>query len=108
MSTDRDFKLKETLRELAAEFFSRESNRTSLITVTDVEILNRGSKARILITVMPENQENAAIDFANRQLLEFKQHVMDHSRIARIPFFEIVLDKGEKNRQRIDEIEKTI
>jgi len=106
--TQKDLKLKETLRELAAAFFSRESNRTSLITITDVEVLNRGSKARILMTVMPENQEHAAIDFAGRQLMDFKQYVMDNSRIGRIPFFEIVLDKGEKNRQRIDEIEKTI
>ncbi len=96
------------IRELAAEFFSRESNRTSLITVTGVEILNRGSKARILITVLPENQETAALDFAHRQLSEFKQHVMEHSRIGHVPFFEVTLDVGEKNRQRIDEIEKTI
>ena len=96
------------IRELAAEFFSRESNRTSLITVTGVEILNRGSKARILLTVLPENQENAALDFAHRQLTDFKQHVMQHSRIGHVPFFEVALDVGEKNRQRIDEIEKTI
>jgi ribosome-binding factor A len=106
--TQKDHKLQEIIRELAAEFFSRESNRTSLITVTGVEILNRGSKARILMTVLPENQENAAIDFAHRQLSAFKQHVMEHSRIGHVPFFEVAIDTGEKNRQRIDEIEKTI
>ncbi|MDE1975043.1 MAG: hypothetical protein KGI49_00830 [Patescibacteria group bacterium] len=103
MST-KDLKLKEIIRELAAEFFSRQSNRTSLITITDVELLSRNRRARILFTVMPENQEGAAVDFAHRQLTDFKQYVQDKSRIARIPYFEVAIDKGEKNRQRLDEI----
>ncbi len=100
----KDQKVKEILRDLAADFFSRESNRTSLITVTSVDLKSRGSRATILITVLPESQEQAAAEFANRQLTEFRQYVMDNSRIARIPYFEVTIDQGEKNRQRIDEI----
>ena len=33
---------------------------------------------------------------------------MEHSRIGYVPFFEVAIDVGEKNRQRIDEIGKTI
>ena len=106
--TQKDDKLKEILRELAAEYFSRQSNRQSLITVTGIELFNRGSKARILITVMPEEQEQAAVGFIHRQLTDFRQHVREHSRIGHIPFFEVAIDVGEKNRQRIDEIEKSI
>lgn len=102
--TQKDQKLKENIRELAAEFFSRQSNRTSLITITDVEILNRGSKARILATVLPEGEEKTAIDFMHRQLTAFREHVMNNSRIGHIPFFEVAIDYGEKNRQHIDEI----
>ena len=101
-------KVKEILRGLAADFFSRESNRQSLITITDVELLSRGGKANILMTVMPESMEKAAIEFAHRQLTDFKEYVSEHSRIARIPFFEVKIDYGEKNRQKIDEIGKTI
>lgn len=101
-------KLRDAIRELAAEYFSRESNRTSLITITAVEISPKGNTARILITVMPENQEAAALDFMHRQLSDFKQYVFEHMRIGHVPFFEVAIDKGEKNRQRIDEIEKTI
>ena len=106
--SQKDDKLKEIIRELAAEYFSRESNRQSLITVTGIELFNRGSKARILITVLPEEQEEAAVSFIHRQLTEFRQHVMEHSRIGHVPYFEVAIDVGEKNRQRIDEIEKTI
>ena len=100
----KDEKMKEVIRELAAEFFSRESNRTSLITVTAVELRSRNSRATILFTVMPENQENAALDFMTRQLSDFREYVGNHARMMRVPFFDIAVDKGEKNRQRIDEI----
>jgi len=102
--SQKDEKLKETLRELAAAFFSRESNRQSLITVTKVEIWNRGGAAKIYITVLPEDKEQDALEFAHRQLTRFKEYVIEHSRIGRIPFFEVAIDHGERNRQRIDEI----
>jgi len=106
--TQKDEKLKELIRELAAEYFSRESNRQSLITITDVELFSRGGKARILMTVLPESAEQSAVEFAHRQLTDFRQYVMEKSRIGRIPFFEVAIDVGEKNRQRIDEIEKSL
>lgn len=102
--SQQDNKVKEIIRELAATFFSRESNRQSLITITDVEVGGRGSTATILMTVLPENQEEAAVNFAHRQLTDFRKYVMDNSRIARVPFFEVRIDKGEKNRQKLDEI----
>ena len=106
--TNKDLKLKEILRELAAEYFSRQSNHQSLITITDVEVFNHGSKARILITVMPENAEQSVIEFMHRQLTEFRQHVMENSRIGHVPFFEVAVDVGEKNRQRMDELSKNL
>lgn len=108
MTNQKEDKLKELIRELAAEYFSRESNRQSLITITDVEIFSRGGKARILMTVLPETAETNALEFAHRQLTDFRQYVMDKSRIGRIPFFEVAIDIGEKNRQKIDELSKKL
>lgn len=104
----KDEKMKEVLRELAAQYFQRESNRTSLITITGVELYSRNSRAKILFTVLPENQEAAVLDFMNRQLSDLREYVGEHARMMRVPFFDVAIDKGEKNRQRIDEIEKTI
>lgn len=106
--SQKDDKVKEIIRELAAEYFSRESNRTSLITVTGIELKARGSRALILVTVLPENQEAAVLDFMHRQLSEFREYVSSHARLMRVPFFEAAIDKGEKNRQKIDEIEKSL
>lgn len=100
--------MRELIRELAGDYFARESNRQSLITITNVEIENKGSKARLLITVMPEDQEEAAVSFMHRQLTEFRQYVMGKARLMRVPYFEVAVDKGEKNRQRLDEVSKTM
>ncbi len=108
MDQQKDNKLKEILRELAATYFSRESNRQSLITITDVEVINRGSRARILMTVLPVSKEEDAVNFAHRQLTEFREYVMKNSRIGHVPFFEVAIDVGEKNRQRIDELGKSL
>ncbi len=104
----KDEKMKEIIRELAAEYFQRESNRTSLITITGVELRSRNSRATILFTVMPENQEAAALDFMTRQLRDLREYVGDHARMMRVPFFDVALDRGEKNRQKIDEIERSV
>jgi len=108
MSQQKEQKMKEVLRELASEFLMRESNRTSLITITGVELFSRGARAKILFTVLPENQEAAALDFFTRRLGDLREYVQNHARMMRVPFFEATIDIGEKNRQRIDEIEREV
>lgn len=101
-------KLRELIRELAAQYFQRESNGQSLITVTSVETWARGGKARILVTVLPESQEETAVKFIHRQLTDFRKYVMERARLMRVPHFEVAIDTGEKNRQQIDEIERKL
>jgi ribosome-binding factor A len=102
--SDRDLKIKEAIKEAAAQFLSRESNRKSLITVTDVVLSPDGKEADILFTVLPTTQEAAAVDFANRKRAEFKQFLFAKFKLGRVPFMTFGIDKGEKHRQRIDEI----
>jgi len=102
--TQKTEKIKEIIRELAAAYFSRESNRQSLVTITDVQMHSRGSRATILITVLPVDKEADALEFVHRHLGHFKEYVTENSRIARVPFFDVKIDTGEKNRQRIDAI----
>ena len=104
MNQIKESKLKDVIKALAADFFSKESNRKSLITITDVEIKSRGSRAIILFTVLPIDQENAALDFMRRQLSDFRGYVTENSRMQRVPYFEVKIDSGEKNRQKIDGI----
>ncbi len=98
----KDERLGDMIRELAARFLQAESNRTSLITVTHVTVFDKGKQATIYITVMPEDKEAMALDFAKRMRGEFRQYVLSHSKIGRIPFFNFELDLGEKTRQKLD------
>jgi ribosome-binding factor A len=100
----KESKLKETIKELAAEYFSRESNRTSLITITNVELMSRNTRATILFTVLPQTQEPAALGFMHRQLSDFREYVNEHARMMRVPYFDVAVDEGEKNRQKIEDI----
>lgn len=101
---ERKEKIAELVKQLSAQFLERENNRTSLITVTNCIISSDLKKATILITVLPEKKEFTALDFAKRKRKDLRKFLQKNMRIKIIPFIDIQIDKGEKNRQRIDEL----
>jgi ribosome-binding factor A len=103
-TTFRDEKLKDQIRKWAADFLQRESSRVSLITVTDVKLSTDAKEATILFTVLPEDKADAALEFARRQLSDFREFINKKVKAGRMPFFHFDIDRGEKHRQRIDEI----
>ncbi len=105
---ERDEKLKELIRKVAGEFMQKESNHMSLITITDVSVSDKGQRATIFFTVLPEGKEKGALDFAKRKRAEFREAFAKQARIRAIPFFDFEIDKGEKNRQVIDEISRNV
>jgi ribosome-binding factor A len=58
----------------------------------------------IFMTVLPENKEDAAINFAKRMRSELRHYVMKRLPVKVIPFFEVEIDYGEKNRLHVDEL----
>lgn len=101
-SSNRHQQIEQLLTEIAADFFNKESNRTSLITVTRASVSENRQRATIFFTVLPETHEQPALEFANRNKEHFREFFKKHARLKRIPQFEFTLDFGEKNRQRID------
>ncbi len=99
-------KIENIVQKVASEFIERESNRNSLITVTRVYIPSDLKRATILFTVLPEGQEENALNFLKRLGSEFKEYFMKHAKVGRIPFFDFELDKGEKIAQRIRDLEE--
>ena len=94
----------QVLRDAAAEFVSRESNRKSLITVTSLSLSNDFSKATVLISVYPEKAEKEALDFLKRKRGELRTYLGKKIKTKRIPFVDFEIDTGEKERRRLDEI----
>lgn len=92
------------IAKLAAEYLGRESNRTSLITVIRTEILNRGKKAIVLFTVLPDSEEKAALAFARRKRFDFRKFITKKKILGFTPQIDFQIDIGEKNRQRIEKL----
>ncbi len=100
--------LKDLIKKVAGEFIQKESNYTSLITITDVSLAERGKRSNIFFTVLPENKEEAVLDFLKRKRSDFREFFKGRSRMRALPFFDFEIDKGEKNRQHIDEIARNV
>lgn len=92
------------LMHLAGEFFARESNRESLITVTTADVSPDLRNVKIYFSVLPEKFEESALNFAKRNRTEFREYIKSHSRMQYLPTVDFALDYGEKNRQRVDEL----
>jgi len=95
-------KLPELLKHLAAEFIERESNRSSLITITNALLSQNGQHVKILFTVLPDNQEKTVLEFLQRKKKDFFEFVDKNAKIGRMPRVDFAIDAGEKNRQRIE------
>ncbi len=104
--SERQEKISHEIRKLAAIFLEREGDKTSLITVTRVDISPDLKRSTIFISVLPDDKAEPALNFCKRKMSDFKQFAMERMRMKAIPFFDVVLDRGEKNRQRIDELER--
>lgn len=100
----REEKLKDLIKEAAAKFLNIESNRVSMMTVTNAQISKDGKCATIFFTVYPNDKEKGALDFAKRKRAEFRDFAKKNIRAGRIPFFDFEIDAGEKHRQKIDSI----
>jgi ribosome-binding factor A len=98
----RQEKRSEYIKELISEFIQTESNGTSLVTVTRFEMENKDENATFYVSVMPEDQEQAVLDFIMRRLSDIRRYVMEHIPSGRIPFLSAEIDKGEKLRRKID------
>ncbi|OGZ04091.1 MAG: hypothetical protein A2648_02920 [Candidatus Lloydbacteria bacterium RIFCSPHIGHO2_01_FULL_41_20] len=103
-NSSRQDKVSEQLRRIAADFLEMESNKKSLITVTRATVSKDLKGSTIFITVLPENYENSALGFAKRNAGEFRDYVKSKIKLRVLPFFSFEIDKGEKIRQKIDEM----
>ncbi|MDB5188708.1 MAG: Ribosome-binding factor [Candidatus Nomurabacteria bacterium] len=106
IQSGRTEKIQDQIREIAARVVERESNKTALITITRVELFERGRKAMLYISVLPETGEDSAINFLKRKRAEIRDEVKQRLNIRTIPFLDAAIDTGEKARRAIDELLK--
>ncbi|MBN2094011.1 MAG: ribosome-binding factor A [Candidatus Zambryskibacteria bacterium] len=100
----KDEKTSSLLKKFAAEYFESEASNQSLITITKVEVFERGRKAFIFFTTLPQEKEAEALDFMKRRAKNFRQFVMTKKSFGFTPKIDFYIDQGEHNRQKIDEL----
>lgn len=84
----KDNKLKEHIKDIAAEFLGREAGPNSLITVTDVALNENNSVATVFVTVLPETKIPAALGFIKRNRGEFREYFKAKSKLHHVPHFD--------------------
>lgn len=102
--SQRQKRVSELIRVIAAKMITRETNGTSLITVTSVDISIDLKQCVVFVSVFPESAQESALNFLKRKRKELKTEVKNNSNLRNIPFFDFDIDQGEKNRQKIEEI----
>ena len=100
--SQRQLQVEQQVLGITQDFFQRESSGASMITVTRTEVSRDMKHGTIFITVLPESKEDAAINFAKRMRSELRHFVMKRLPVKVIPFFEVEIDFGEKNRLHVD------
>lgn len=104
--SERTDKVESLVVALAARFLENEANPTPLITVTRAAISPDLKRATVYLSVFPTEKEANAVEFAQRKSSEFRKFVASEARLRVVPFFAFVLDRGERNRQRLDELSR--
>jgi len=104
MTSDRQVKIAANIGQLVATFIAAESNRTSLITVTNTTISPDLKKATVFFTVLPTDKEKEVLFFLKRNGKEIRSYLSDRISFKVLPFVEFEVDKGEKSRQHIDKL----
>ena len=107
MSENRHAKIQEAVQHAASQFLAREAGPQSLITVTRVILADDSKSAKIFLSVLPTSAEDAALAFCKRERSAVKHFLRNNVRMHPIPLLDFVIDDGEKNRQRIDELTRS-
>lgn len=102
--TYRQEKVEGRLQEIIASFLNKEAGTKSVVTVTHCDVPRDLKKVTAYLSVFPEAYEQEALDFAKRKRTELRQLIASTMPMKTIPFVEIEIDAGEKNRQQVEEI----
>ena len=102
----RDKRIAELIGHEAASYIAREAGNQSMITVTRTVLSANAERATVFVTVFPLEQTGPALSFLLRIAHDFRTHLAKNTKFHPLPKIEFLLDDGELNRQRLDEISK--
>jgi ribosome-binding factor A len=107
--SDRHDRVAALLTELVAQFVRQEANTNPLITITRTTISPDYRKATVFFTTLPDGKEADALAFLKRSGSELRGFIKQKkANLKQIPFFDFSVDYGERHRQHIDDVARSI
>ena len=100
----RQERIEEEVAKNAANYFRQISSRESLINVTHVSVSPDLRNLIVMISIFPNEAEGKALQFCKRHEGNLRTYIAENMHIKFVPKVSIEIDKGEKNRQRIEEL----
>ncbi len=104
----RHIRVESLLRELIAEYIQHEANTDPLITVTHVATAPDYRRVTVFFTTIPSGRENDALIFLKRSGSDMRGYIKKKSNLKIVPFFDFMVDYGERHRQHIDVLAREI
>ncbi|MEX1027108.1 MAG: ribosome-binding factor A [Candidatus Paceibacterota bacterium] len=98
----------ELLKKEAAAYLNDISPTNCLVTVTNATISSDYQHATIYITVFPDEHTENILTLTEKNIYGLKEYMKSHTQLSRIPWLTVELDRGEKHRQRIDELSRDL
>jgi len=96
--------IKKLVKESCAKYLQTITNGTSIITITDATVSPDLKKGTIFISVLPTDGEESALNFLKRHRNDMREDLRKNMNSRNIPFLDVEIDQGEKNRQKIDDL----
>jgi ribosome-binding factor A len=100
-NTHRNAKVSQEILKQAAIFLRNEANRTSMITVTRVDLSPEMKNCTVFFTVFPDAQEEPVLSFVRRNAGDFRTYIAKETKISILPTFTFEIDYGDKNRRDV-------
>lgn len=92
------------LEKIVSSFVKSKVESGTIVSITGIEISNDLRKVKILISIFPENKEKETFNSLKDKEKDLRNYAKTRLKMKFLPSFEIEMDKGEKNRQRLEEI----
>lgn len=103
--TRRQERANSTIQRFVADFVERNIGEPNvLITILRVETNQSFTEVRIFLSVWPETKEKEVLKEIRGKRQDFYEYMKKKLKIKYMPEFRFEIDRGEKIRQKVEEI----
>jgi ribosome-binding factor A len=105
MSSFRLQKVNSLLRKEISQIFLREMDfGDNFISITDVQSTGNLSQAKVLISVLPEENEKKVLSVLKKNIYNIQKQINKKLNMKPVPKIHFEIDEGMKNFYKIDQL----